>query len=322
MIYTLTLNPTLDIHMQFDTPKLGTLNRAKTVRYAPSGKGYNVSSALYAQGIPSTAIMPLGGPIGYLLEAMLKGQGFQTEIIPVQGETRANTKVIDQHGILSEFNGAGATLAERELQACLDSLSKLQANDLLILSGSLPPGASSNIYTEMTAQAKARGAKVYLDASSEALIRGLSAKPSLVKPNKLEAEELLGRPITTYQEALQATRDIQAMGIETVILSLEDKGAIFLNRASEIQTEQAFLAIPPNVTALTPSGAGDSMLAGVIYGLQQHWSWEKVAQHATAMATARVTSTSGFPNLAQIAAQFDKVTVLAEHEFPQVSLSS
>jgi 1-phosphofructokinase len=320
MIYTLTLNPTLDIHMQFENPKLGTLNRAKKVRYAPSGKSLNVSSALHAQGISSTAILPLGGPIGYLLGFMLKNLDFETTVIPVQGETRANTKVIDQHGNLSEFNGAGAALSEQEIRACFDSLKNLQINDVLILSGSLPPGVPSTIYAELTEGAKAKGANVYLDASGEALISGLGSKPSLVKPNKLEAEELFGKPITTYQEALQAAKDIQKMGVETVILSLEDKGAIFLN-SSKDQAEQVFLAVPPTITAITPSGAGDSMLAGAIYGLQQHWSWDKVAQHATAIATARVMSSAGFPNLAQIAVQFDKVTVLAESEFPQTSLS-
>jgi 1-phosphofructokinase len=320
MIYTLTLNPTLDIHMQFDNPKLGTLNRAKKVRYAPSGKGLNVSSALSAQGVSSTAILPLGGPVGYLLGFMLENLDFATTIIPVSGETRANTKVIDQHGILSEFNGAGAALSETELNACFDSLKKLQANDLLILSGSLPPGVPHSVYAEMITKAKAKGAIAYLDASGQALIAGLGAKPSLVKPNKLEAEELLGKPITTYQEALQAARSIQEMGIETVILSLEDKGAIFL-RASKSLTEQVFLAVPPTVTAITPSGAGDSVLAGTIYALRQNWPWQKVAQHATATATARVSGNEGFPGLAQVAAQFDKVTVLAEHDFPQTSLS-
>jgi 1-phosphofructokinase len=320
MIYTLTLNPTLDIHMGFDSPKLGTLNRAKQVRYAPSGKGLNVSSALFAQGIASTAILPLGGPIGYLLESMFKDLGFETRVIPVQGETRANTKVIDQNGILSEFNGAGAALSEQEIQACFDCLKNLQTNDILILSGSLPPGVLSTIYAELTEYAKTKGASVYLDASGESLIHGLGSKPNLVKPNKLEAEELFGKAITTYQEALEAARKIQSMGIQTVILSLEDKGAIFLD-ASKNQAEQVFLTIPPKVTAITPSGAGDSMLAGTLYGLQQHWAWEKVAKHATATATARVISTSGYPNLAQVAAQFDKVTVLAEGKIPRESLT-
>jgi 1-phosphofructokinase len=318
MIYTLTLNPTLDIHMRVDNPKLGTLNRAKNVRYAPSGKGLNVSSALAAQGIRSKAILPLGGPIGYLLESMLNDLNVESVVISVQGETRANTKVIDQNGTLSEFNGAGAALSDQETQACFDGLKNLGAQDILILSGSLPPGVSTTIYAEMTERAKTKGASVSLDASGEAMIHGLGAKPNLVKPNKLEAEELFSKPITTYQEALAAARKIQEMGIEIVILSLEEKGAIFLN-ASKNQAEQVCLAVPPTVTAITPSGAGDSMLAGTIYGLQQNWSWEKVARHATATATARVISTSGYPNLAQVAAQFDKVTVLEEGEFPQGS---
>jgi 1-phosphofructokinase len=319
MIYTLTLNPTLDIHMQFDNPKLGTLNRAKKVRYAPSGKGLNVSSALHAQGIASTAILPLGGPIGYLLESMLKDLEFAIRVISVQGETRANTKVIDQFGILSEFNGAGAMLSQQEIEACFDSLKDLQTGDTLIISGSLPPGVPSTIYAEMTTYAKTKGATVYLDASGEALVHGLGSKPHLVKPNKLEAEELLGNPIKNNKDALAAARTIQGMGVDTVILSLEERGAIFLN-ASKYQTEQVFLAIPPKVTAITPSGAGDAMLAGFIYGLQQNWSWGASAKHATATAVARVTSSTGFPNLAQIAAWSDKVTVLTEDEMPQPSL--
>jgi 1-phosphofructokinase len=175
------------------------------------------------------------------------------------------------------------------------------------------------LYADMTEQAKAKGAAVILDAGGQALIAGLGAKPLMVKPNRLEAEELLGQPITTYQEALQAARATGNMGVETVILSLEDNGALFL-RNMESQTEQVFLAIPPKVTAVTPSGAGDSMLAATLYGLGQNWTWQKVAQHATATATARVSSSEGFPGLAQVAAQSDKVTVLAEQDFPQTRL--
>lgn len=305
--------------MQFDNPQLGTLNRAKKVRYAPSGKGINVSSALAAQGIASTAIVPLGGPIGNMLEAMLRDVSYDLDIIPVRGETRANTKVIDEQGILSEFNGAGAALSEHELSSCFERFDKLKTGDVVILSGSLPPGVPSDLYADMTKQARTRGAMVILDASGQALIAGLGAKPLMVKPNKLEAEELFGKVINTYHEALAAARTIQGMGVETVILSLEDKGAIFLTHP-ENQAEQVFLAIPPQVTAVTPSGAGDSMLAATLYGLGQNWSWQKIAQHATATATARVSSSEGFPGLAQIAAQSDKVTVLAEQDFPQTSL--
>ena len=310
-ICTLTLNPTLDIHMQFDTPTLGTLNRARAVRYAPSGKGYNVSSALYEQGLSSTAIMPLGGPIGYLMEFMLSQAGIPTHIIKVQGETRANTKVIDPNGILTEWNGVGAKLSEQELEACLDPIRQLTQQDTLILSGSLPPGVSSSIYAQMIEIAKSKQATAILDASGQALELGIAAKPSMLKPNLLEARELLNLPIKTYGEALQAAKTIQNQGIPMVILSLEDKGALFLSGA------EVCLAIPPKITVLTPSGAGDSMLAGTLYGLSQHWSWYKIAQHSTATATARVGSSAViFPNVARITEQFDKVTLVKEEDIP------
>jgi 1-phosphofructokinase len=310
-IYTLTLNPTLDIHMQFENPTLGTLNRAKAVRYAPSGKGYNVSSALFEQGISSTAIMPLGGPIGYLMEHMLSQQGMPTQIIAVQGETRANTKVIDQNGVLSEWNGPGAALSHSELEACFKSLEHLQENDTLILSGSLPPGVSTSIYADIMSQVKRRNVQVILDASGQALELALAQKPYLVKPNLLEARELLQQPIHTYGEALQAAKDIQSKGISVVVLSLEDKGALFL------RNHEVCLAIPPRITAVTPSGAGDSMLAGTLYGLKQNWPWFKIAQHATATATARVGSSSlTFPDPVRTREQFDKVTLVTEQDIP------
>lgn len=297
--------------MQFEHPRLGALNRATTVRYAPSGKGYNVSCALQAQGLWSTAIMPLGGPIGYLMEYMLEQTGIQTHIIKVQGETRANTKVIDAQGILTEWNGPGAILSKAELEACLEPIHRLKPEDTLILSGSLPPGVPTSIYAQIINIALSKGATTVLDASGEALRHGLAAKPSLLKPNLLEARELLGLPIQKYAEALQAAKAIQSQGISMVILSLEDKGALFLKE------NQVCLAIPPKLTTLTPSGAGDAMLAGTIYGLRQNWTWFKVAQHATATACTRVGSSSTlFPDLGQIASHFDKVTLLNEEDIP------
>jgi 1-phosphofructokinase len=309
MIFTLTLNPTLDIHMQFANPTLGTLNRASAVRYAPSGKGYNVSCALAEQGLSSTAIMPLGGPIGYLMEHMLLQSGIAKHIIKVHGETRANTKVIDPNGTLTEWNGVGAKLSQPELEACLEPIHELSSSDTLIMSGSLPPGVPNKIYAQIIEIAKTKRATTILDASGEALELGLAANPSLVKPNLLEARELLNAPILTYGEALVAAKNIQTKGIPIVILSLEDKGALFL------KNNEACLAIPPKITALTPSGAGDSMLAGVLYGLSQHWPWSKIAQHATATATARVSSSRvAFPNLAHLAEQFDRVTTVKEED--------
>jgi fructose-1-phosphate kinase PfkB-like protein len=121
---------------------------------------------LYTQGISSTALMPLGGPIGYLMEHMLSQQNIPAHIIAVQGETRANAKVIDQNGILSEWNGPGAALNASELEACFASLDNLQEDDTLILSGSLPPGVSSSIYADIIRQVKSRktrGGKVGLE---------------------------------------------------------------------------------------------------------------------------------------------------------------
>lgn len=284
MIHTLTPNPALDMRMHFVQPRLGELNRAESVILEPSGKGLNVARVLAQQGQAVRAILPIGGPFAPLMEAVT--EAVELVKVPISGATRCNVKVIDQEGDLSEFNAPGPTLSAEEWErveaALLDGVAP---GDAVVLSGSLPRGLKAESYIRLMQTLKQRGARLCLDAEGEPLRLGLNTQPFLVKPNRKEAQEILGQPIDTVEQAAQAAQTLREMGAELVVLSLGAKGAIFLG-------ESCVYAIPPSIRPLTTTGCGDSLLAGTLAGLAQNLSWPQIARQATALAVARALAQS------------------------------
>jgi|TARA_Y100000814_G_scaffold156777_1_gene114350 1-phosphofructokinase len=283
-IRTVTLNPALDLNMFFTQPRLGVLNRETSSYLEASGKGLNVAAALSAQGIISTAIVPLGGPLGEVMRGMLGDVPFELLIVEIEGFSRINTKVTDDNsGEMTEFNGRGGRLEITELTTCSTLIMDgLVAGDTVVLSGSLPPGAPLETYRDLVENIQSQGAKVAVDSSSEPLKLALTAGPDLVKPNQREAEELLGKPLLTFGDAVNAVRNISEQGAKEVILSLGKEGVLFLDaRGTMLFTK------PPEVQALSTTGCGDALVAGYLFGCQQNWSLQETARYATAMAVGR-----------------------------------
>jgi len=278
-MHTLTPNPALDMRMRFINPHLGELNRAESVILEPSGKGLNVARALAQLGQPARAILPLGGLFAPIFDTVVE----QVKLVkvPIGGATRCNVKVIDQEGNLTEFNAPGPTLGAEEWEKVEEALlNDVTPGDAVVLSGSLPRGVSVQRYLRLMERLRTKEARVCLDAEGESLRLGLQAQPFLVKPNRKEAQELLGQPIDTIKRAAEAARTIKTLGPELVVLSLGAKGAIFLG-------EGCIYAIPPSIRPNTTTGCGDSLLAGTLAGLAQNLPWPEIARHATALAVAR-----------------------------------
>ncbi len=295
MIHTLTPNPSLDMRMRFSDPRLGELNRAESVLLEPSGKGLNVARALAQLGQPARAVLPVGGLFAPIFDTVI--EPIQAHKVLIQGATRCNVKVIDQDGELTEFNAPGPSLTSEEWrrveEALLESLSPTEA---VVLSGSLPKGVSVQSYVGLMENLKTKGAKVCLDAEGESLRLGLQTKPFMVKPNRKEAQELLGRAIDTVAQATKAAKHIQQLGAEIVVLSLGAKGAVFL-------AESCVYALPPSIKPNTTTGCGDSLLAATLDGLAQGLSWPQIARHATALAVARaLAQTPVFPTREEVLA--------------------
>ena len=270
MIYTLTLNPALDLELTVDTLNYNQVLRALNTRTDCGGKGFNVSRALAALGQASTALGFVGGGTGQRLERVLSD------------ETRTNVSIVtDPTSDYLKVNQAGPTILPEEVEALLQKVQSLsQRGDTWVLSGSLPPGVATDIYAQIIQVVQACGAKAVLDTSGEPLRLGCKDKPFAVKPNTVEAQTLTGIEIEDIDTARTAAEEIQSLGIPMVVLSLGKDGALLSH------SEGTLLAKPPAVQEHNPIGAGDALVAGVVWGLERNLSIGEILSWGVASGAA------------------------------------
>ena len=282
MIYTVTLNPALDRTLTVPSLRIGELNRAHTVRLDLSGKGINVSRALRMLGISSRIIAFLGGGTGKAISDGLAAEGFDTAIIPVAGETRQNITVVDEAtGAYTKVNEPGAAVTRDDLAAMTALIARsVQAGDLWTFCGSLPPGAPAGFYAELIALVQARGGRAFLDSSGEAMRRGLAARPYAIKPNSEEAGEVLGRPVVTDADHVEAARRLQQAGSCLVCLTRGARGLVLA------LDDATLIAAPPPVAAASPIGAGDATVAGLVWAVRDGCGPVETARRALACGVA------------------------------------
>jgi len=307
MIYTVSANPALDLILTVPAIEFEVVLRAYDVRRELGGKGFNVSRYLKALGIENVAVAFAGGYTGQALAAGLTGLpegGIRTEFVYLQaGETRTNVVIQEPNGRRHiKANQPGPTVSAADLDAFWDRLNALAApGDLWILTGSLAPGLPVDFYAKCAAQLQAREAAFVLDTSGPALRAGLAAGPALVKPNAVEAEEFTGQPISTPQDAARAAGAFLQAGAQRVILSLGKDGAVLAAGDERLHLQ------PPAVTVQTAVGAGDAVVAGAVWAMQQSLSLREIGVWAVATGTLTAMHDNLPPNphtqLAAIAAQ-------------------
>lgn len=256
MIYTVTLNPSIDYIVEVEDLRLGDLNRMKRDLKLPGGKGINVSRVLNQLEVQNKAIGFLGGFTGRYIEEWLRKESISSDFVFVSDDTRINIKL--KHGEETEINGAGPVIGGAEAEALLLKLSALSADDVVILSGSVPPSLGADFYDRLISVCKQSGAEFVIDTTGSALKKALPHQPLLVKPNHHELAELFGVTIHTQEEIITYGRKLLEAGAKHVLVSMAGEGALFL-------TEQGvYHANAPKGTVKNSVGAGDSMIAGFV----------------------------------------------------------
>jgi 1-phosphofructokinase family hexose kinase len=263
VIYTVTLNPSLDRTMAFAGLAVGDLNRATRSRVDLSGKGVNVSLGLRQLGIESVIMGLAAGAFGRVLVDGLRGLGYACDFIMVEGETRSNITIVDEtSGETTKLNEPGPTVTADDLAAFEARLrARVQAGDTCVLSGSLPPGAPVDTYARLVEVIQVCGGLAVLDTSGPALAAGCAAGPDLLKPNLVEAQELVSCAFDEPGEMLRGLRAIRALGARRVLISLGSRGAAYDDG------ESVWWAEPPRITEVNAVGAGDSLTAAAV------WAW-------------------------------------------------
>ena len=285
MIYTVTLNPALDKTVEIPSLTVDSVNRIITMRTDPGGKGINVSKVIRKLGADSIAIGILGGNTGNAICAALETLKIKTAFRFVEGETRTNLKVIDPvNHTNTDLNEPGVTVSEEILNGLLeDLLQKLNAGDIVVLSGSLPKGSPKDTYSTWISACKKAGAKIILDADGELLLNSLKASPYLIKPNHHELSELMGEKLDTPEALEKAARSLmQKYDIAKIVVSMGSAGALYVTKDETIYAEG--LKVPVKSTV----GAGDSVVAALAVSEESDKSPEDTVRLSTACGAANV----------------------------------
>lgn len=290
-VLCVALNPAIDLTIEVGNLRVGEVNRAQRAQQDAGGKGINVASCLadYAAKVAVTG--QLGRHNAALFESLFNDKGIANRCLYLDGHTRVNTKVVDPaKGETTDINLPGPSQTEAQINAHLERLADVM-NTLastvrwIVLSGSLPPGWPADTYATLTRHAHALGGQVMLDTSGQPFSEALKAMPDIVKPNRDELAEHLGRPLGSTDETIEAARQLLAEHppMRLVAVSMGRDGAVF------VSPSQAIVAHPLDVEPISSVGAGDAMVAGIVAAHLDGLPLDRCAQLATAFAAAKLT---------------------------------
>lgn len=287
LLYTVTLNPSLDYLVTVDRFRLGVTNRTTSEKMVPGGKGINVSIVLRNLGYPSTAIGFKAGFVGEEIARCLEKMGIRTDFIPVsQGVNRINVKLLSEDG--TEINGAGPFVGEQETKLLFQKLEQLEKGDVLFLSGSVPASLPSGIYTEIMRRLEGKGVTFIVDAAKQLLLNTLAYHPFLIKPNRQELGEIFSTELSDRESVVPYGKKLQDRGALNVLISMGADGAVLLTQDGQVLMQKA-----PDGCAVNSVGAGDSMVAGFMAGWLETKDYRCAFRKAIAAGSASAF-TDGF----------------------------
>jgi 6-phosphofructokinase 2 len=281
MIYTITLNPSLDRTIWIDMIREDVSNRILDECSYAGGKSIDVSKVLKNFGADNIALGFVGGFAGRELEGRLLNEGIQSDFVRVAGETRTNIILHEKEtGRQLAFNAKGPQIRPSEIMQLVEQIEMLPCPELVTIGGSLPQGVSPEIYRKIIMIFSKCRARMVLDVDGQALSAGIKARPNIIKPNIHELSELVGRELSKTDEVVAAAREINQGGVEIVLVSMGPRGILLVSSGKE------YLAVPPEVKVENTIGAGDSAVAGFVFGLVNGKDLKESLIYAAAAGTA------------------------------------
>ncbi len=265
MIYTVTLNPSIDHIVRMNSPiRDGETNRCSSEDFFIGGKGINVSTILKELGLESTAMGFLAGFTGAEIKKEVEARGIVSDFTELEsGNTRINIKL--KGASETEINGLGPDIPMSCFEDLKSKLSKIKKGDVLILAGSVPPSLPDDAYSQLLSAA-GEGAVTIVDASGIQLVNALKEHPFLIKPNIAELREAAGLPTDSGGSVISMCERMRSLGARNILVSMGADGAVFC-----LENGEAYAAEAAVGTLKNSVGSGDSMLAGFIYSyLDEH----------------------------------------------------
>ncbi len=281
-IVTITFSPCID--KSTTVPSLTPEKKLKCTlpKLEPGGGGINITRAIKKLGGESIAIFPSGGYTGKHFNHLLENEKIVFDFIETNNETRENIIVVDTStNNQYRFGMPGTALNENEWKQCLKRVEDINDAEYIIASGSLPPGVPLDIYAQLSKIAKKTGAKFIVDTSGEALQKAVDEGVYLLKPNLGELSMLAGKTELKHEEIQQIAQAIIAKGkCEVIVVSMGAEGAMVVTK------DLVEKITPPSVERKSTVGAGDSMVAGIVFYLSLKKTIIEAVQYGVACGTA------------------------------------
>ncbi|MFA6856734.1 MAG: 1-phosphofructokinase [Treponema sp.] len=260
MIYTVTVNPSLDYIVDVENFRTGIVNRTTTERINAGGKGINVSIVLHNLGIDSVVLGFTAGFTGAKIKNMLSDKGITSDFIPVKsGMSRINVKLRSDEE--TEINGQGPEITVSDLTRIFEKIDRLTDSDILVLAGSIPSTLPETLYMDIMKKMQGKKTKIVVDATNDLLKNVLQYHPFLVKPNNHELGEIFGVELRTKDEVITYAQKFRELGACNVLVSMAADGAVLIDENGKIYKSTA-----PEGKKKNSVGAGDSMVAGFLAG--------------------------------------------------------
>ncbi len=283
MIYTLTLNPSLDYIMMVDELKPGKINRSMKEKLMPGGKGINVSIVLKNLGIDSIALGFIGGFTGDEIQRLV-GTKCRTNFVKLEkGVSRINVNLTSSDE--TQINACGPEVTKLDIERLIKSLDVLQRGDYLIISGSAPKGVNDKIYEMIIERYNSSGVNFIVDSEKTFLLNTIKYKPFLIKPNNIELGEIFGSPVTNSREAVMCAKKFRDVGVQNILVSMGEKGAVLVCADGNVYASPA-----PKGKLVSSVGAGDSMVAGFLAGYLEKCDYQYAFKTGIAAGSASAFS--------------------------------
>ena len=284
MIYTVTFNPSIDYIVSCDDFVLGQTNRTTKEILYPGGKGINVSIVLRNLGLDTTALGFIAGFTGSEIKRLILKEGIKSELIEVNnGFSRINIKLRSTKE--SELNGMGPSIDDESIKKLYQKLDNLTSEDILVLAGSIPSSMPSNIYSDIMDYLKDKNIKIVVDATKDLLLNVIPYKPFLIKPNNHELGELFNVELNTREDVVPFAIKLQELGARNVLVSLAGEGAVLVDENNEVYSSPA-----PKGKVINSVGAGDSMVAGFLYGYKTFNNYQEAFKYGVCAGSASAFS--------------------------------
>ena len=280
MIYTVTLNPSIDYVVRLESLVTGITNRTTSEEYYFGGKGINVSCVLAELDLESTAFGFVAGFTGDAIEKGIRNDKIIADFIKLEkGISRINIKI--KAGEETEINCQGPHIEESELERLLNKVDRIKDGDTLVIAGNVPNTMPDDVYERILERIKGKKVRIVVDATKKLLLNSLKYKPFLIKPNRQELSEIFETEVSTEADIEKYAKELQKMGAQNVLISLGGDGALLIDEFGE-KHKQGVL----KEKVINTVGSGDSMVAGFIAGYEKEHSYPYALKLGSACGNA------------------------------------